>query len=730
VSGHVDPPQAVPLDRLLRPRSVALVGVSSEPGSIGGAVLANLERFGYRGDIHLVSRSAREIGGRRCAGATDEFPEGIDVAVLAVPRAATAEALAACARRKVGAAIAFAAGFAEVGGAGKTEQDALAGIARDSGIALCGPNCMGIVNFVDGVSLTFEPVAPQPLAAERAVGLVAQSGAMASIMRLALSAKGIGISYTVSTGNEAALGVEDFIAFLLDDARTSVIALFAEQFRRPRLFLALAAKARERGKPIVLMHPGRSVRAHAASRSHTGALAGDHAVIAALVRHEAVILVDTIEELIDTAEMLARFPRPPTRGAAILTNSGAFKGVALDFCEAIGLDLPEPAGATAAALREVLPPFAAVENPLDFTAQAIKDVALPARAAAPLLADPAYGTLMLATMIGPPQLAMQRANVLSPVLATADKPVVVVGFGDESPCPAEFADAFRGKGICFYRSPERALRAIAHVTSYGRALAARREESAVEPAAVAAPSLPSPASGGGQGSGPGGGTEFRAKAFLSALGIPVPWGALARDLAEAKKIAARIGYPVVLKAQARELAHKSDAGGVILAIADDQALATAWERLAANVRRSRPDLKLEGILVEKEAARGVEMLVGARRDPDWGPVLMVGLGGIWVETLRDVRLLAPDLDGARIVAEIGRLRGADLLTGARGAAPADIEALAAVVARLGALMRAEPAIAEIEVNPLVVYPKGRGVIALDALLVADERVAPAEIETV
>jgi len=365
----------------------------------------------------------------------------------------------------------------------------------------------------------------------------------------------------------------------------------------------------------------------------------------------------------------------------------------------------------------VLPPFAAVENPLDFTAQSIKDVALPARAAAPLLADPAYGSVMLATMIGPPHLAMQRANALAPALAAGDKPAVVVAFGDESPCPAEFVAAFRGKGICFYRSPERALRALAHVTSYGRALAAPRTASACESAAVILP---------GAGTIP----EFRAKSFLSALGIPVPQGALARDLAEAKEIAARIGYPVVLKAQARELAHKSDIGGVILAIADDTALAAAWQRLTASVRRSRPDLALEGILVESEAAPGIEMLVGARRDPDWGPVLIIGLGGIWVETLHDVRLLPPGLDVARIVAEIGRLRGANLLTGGRGAAPADIEALAAVVARVGALVRIEPTIAEIELNPLVVYPKGRGVMALDALLVADERVVPAEIETV
>ena len=289
---------AVPLTRLLRPRSVAIVGISPEPGSLGATVLANLLRVGFAGDVHLVSRTSREIDGRRCFGAIDELPEGVDVAVLALPRQAAVEAVTACVRRKIGAALVFASGFAEMDEDGRIAQETMARVAREGALALCGPNCIGFVNLTERVALTFEPLTlpppyPSPPAGEavgRAIGVVTQSGAMCSTLRLALLAKELNLSCVVSTGNESVLTTEDFLAFLIDDEATQVIVLFMEQVRDPGLFLALAARARSKGKPIVLMHPGRSVRAQASARTHTGAMAGDHAVMATLVAREAVVL--------------------------------------------------------------------------------------------------------------------------------------------------------------------------------------------------------------------------------------------------------------------------------------------------------------------------------------------------------------------------------------------------------------------------------------------------------
>jgi acetate---CoA ligase (ADP-forming) len=683
-----------------------VVGAAPEAGSLGGGVLGNLGRFGFTGTIHPVTRSHKEIDGRPCVAAIDELPMGIDVAALVVPQAAVQDAVAACARRGIGAAAIFAAGFGEVGPAGLAAQDAVVRTARAGNVALIGPNCIGYVNFADSVAVTFEPVTPLPAGAtERPmVGVVAQSGAMSSTLRIALLAKELGISCTVSTGNEADLATEDFLEFLIDDPRTRVIVLFVEQFRHPQRFLELAGRARGLGKPIVLMHPGRSARAQASARSHTGAMAGDHAVMTTLVRHQGVLLVETLEELIDTAELLTRLPAAPSKGAAVMTNSGAFKGYTLDFAETIGLPLPALSPATAEALAPVLPAFASVDNPLDVTAQAMRDPGLLGKSAGLLLADPAMGSLIVAVIPGPPRHATDKARAVAAGIANSKKPVVFAALGDEAPLPPDFISTVRGAGMPFFRSPERALRAMARATEYGQMLAARHSTDTVSVPKVALP---------GTGTLP----EYQGKAVLTKLDIAVPRGALVRDVAAAKAAARKLGYPVVIKAQSADLPHKSDVGGVIVGIKDDTALTEAWDRLHASVGRARPDLALDGVLVETMGASGLEMVIGARRDPSWGPVVMVGLGGIWIEALKDVRLLPAEISAAAAREEILKLRGAALLQGLRGAPPADIDALAALVARLGAFMRVHPQVAELDINPLVVYPQGQGVLALDVLLV-------------
>jgi acyl-CoA synthetase (NDP forming) len=691
------------IGRLLRPRSVAIVGVSPEPGHMGGSVLANLERCRFEGAIHLVSRSRKEFNGRPCVPSIDDLPHGVDVAVLVIPQTAVIDAIAALGRRGAGGAIVFASGYAEVGDAGRAEQEQLAAAAYAANVAVLGPNCIGMCSFPVGAALTFEFNVERPVESARPkIGMAAQSGAMAAIMRMAFLAKGLGVTFYISTGNEADLTIEDFLNALVDDAETEVISLFVEQIRKPQTFLAAARRARAIGKPIVLMLAGRSQRARVSARSHTGALAGDYATMTALLRHAAVNVVDTMEELVDVTDLLARF-KPPVKGPGVITNSGAVKGFALDFCDSIGFDIPRLAPATIDALKVALPAFASLDNPVDVTAQVLRDLTIWTKTAQALLADPGIGSLCIPMVAGSPKLAMDKVQALAPTIEAHGKPAVVAVLGDDFPVPPEFLAAFREKNIPVLRSPERALRALAHATAYGQALAA----APTPELSIDAPPLPR------RGTLP----EYRGKQYLAALGIPVPQGALARDVAEAKAIAQRIGYPVALKAQAAALAHKSDAGGVALGIADAGALEAAWTQMRERVAAAQPALALDGIMVEAMAAKGIEMIVGARRDPDWGPVVLAGLGGIWTEALDDVRLMPADLSAERIVAEIGRLKGARLLGGLRGAPAADIPALADTVARVGALMRARPEIREIDINPLMVYP--RGVLALDALIVTD-----------
>jgi acyl-CoA synthetase (NDP forming) len=689
------------LDRLLLPRSVAVVGVSPEPGHMGGSVFANLERCGFSGDIHLVSRSRSEINGRRCVPSIDDLPLGVDVAVLVIPQTAVIDAIAACGRRGVGAAIVFASGYAETGDAGRADQETLTAAAHAANVMMLGPNCIGMCSYTVGAALTFEfNVQRPPETAAPKIGIAAQSGAVAAVMRMAFLAKGLGVTYYISTGNEADLTVEDFLGALIDDDETSVAALFVEQVRHPQQFLALAERARARRKPIVIMHPGRSQRARTSASSHTGALAGDHAVMTALLRHAAVVVVETLEELLDTSELLARFT-PPVNGPGIVTNSGAIKGFALDFCDRLGLDIPRLGETTLDALKAALPPFASLDNPVDVTAQVLRDVTIWTRTAEALLADPAIGSLCVPMVAGSPKLAMDKVNALLPAMAAAGKPAMIAALGDDFPIPPEFIAAFRDKGIPVLRSPERALRALAHATAYGQALVS----APMNATGVDAPLLPR------RGTLP----EYEGKTYLKALGVPVPNGALARNVASAKEVASRIGYPVVLKAQSAALAHKSDAGGVALNIADAAALEAAWKQIMAQVATAQPGVTLDGMLVEAMGPRGIEMIVGAKRDPGWGPVLVVGLGGIWTEALDDVRLMPANLTREQIATEIGHLKGARLLRGLRGSQPVDVAAVADVAARVGALMHARPEISEIDINPLVAYP--HGVLALDALIV-------------
>lgn len=694
------------IERLMRPGSVAIIGASPSPGSLGGGVLANLARFGFSGTLHLVNPNRTEIDGRPCLASVEALPPGVDCAVLAIPRAGALEAVAACARRGVGGMIIYSAGFAELGGEGVALQAELARRARAAGMAIEGPNCLGMINYVDGVPLTFAPTFPAPHDVRAALGLVSQSGAMATVVRAALQARGIGLTFSISTGNEAVDGVEDFLEPLLADAQTRAVAMVVEQFRQPRRFLDLARRAREAGKPIVLLHPGRSAAARLSAETHTGAMTGDYDAMRTLVIAAGIALVETLEELIDLSELLIRCPAPPPGGTALITDSGAFRGMMLDYGAAIGLPLPPPAPETAAGLRAAMPDFVVATNPLDITAQALVDLDLYRKAMVPFLADPRYGSLVLAVILGNAATSRRKMPPIIAALAALQpaQPVIFAMMGEDAEVPQEFIDALRGLGVPFFRSPERALRALARLTEF-----------AARPAPVAAPPSAAPA----QRRLPAGTIpEYRSKTILAEAGIPVPRGQCVRTLAEAQAAAARIGFPVALKGQSAALSHKSEAGAVVLHLADAEALAAGWARLEGAVAGARPGLVLEGVLVEAMARPGVEVIIGARNDPAWGPVLLIGLGGIWAEALADRRLLPPGLSTEAIIGEFLGLKGAALLRGLRGAPPCDVAAAAAIVTRLDAVLRAAPEIAEVDLNPVVVHPEGEGALVLDAVIVA------------
>jgi acyl-CoA synthetase (NDP forming) len=688
--------------RFLRPRSVAIVGISSRPGSAGQNILQSLKLNKFAGDIHLVGRSEEPIDGRPVLKSPEELPEGVDLAVFTLPAASVRDTITACVKRKVGSAMIFAAGFAEVGE--QEMQDDIAKTARDGGLAIVGPNCLGVTNNVDGMMLHMlfarEALRFGP-GSKPGLGLVGQSGGMLGHFQRAADGRGTPMSYIISTGNEIGLESTDFIEFLADDPATSVVVVYTEQVRRPRQFLDAIRRCRAAGKPVVLMFPGRSVKSKEAAQSHTGALVGDYATMRTLVEDAGAIVATTMDEMMDLSEILVRYPKPPVKGPGILTASGAFVGLSNDMAEELGFEFPPVEPATLKIFEDTLPPYGNYGNPLDATA-GFTPTQLPGVVKA-LIDDPNIGMLFISFPINT-GLVVQNFNK---GMEGSDKPKVMVALGDTWPLAPDVMEAVRQSPAVFGRSSDRMMRAIATYTRYGRLLARTRSAAKPEPI-KGLPKL-------GKGAQP----EWLGKKVLAAAGIKVPAGDLARTADDAAAVAKRIGYPVVLKAQAAALSHKTEAGGVMLNLAEEAALRAAWDTMMKSVKRAAPDVTLDGALVEKMSPRGIELMVGAKRDPGWGTVLLLGLGGIWVEALGDVQLLPGGASEDEVREALRKLRSAKLLAGVRGAPPADTEAVVQAVMAIGRVMQTMPEVIEVDVNPLMVHAKGQGVTALDALIVTE-----------
>ncbi len=698
------------LARLLRPKSIAVVGASDKPGALGATLITNLDRAGFTGAIYPINPRRAAIGARPCLAGVDDLPPGVDVAVLAIPRQAVLDTVRALAARGVGAAIVFSAGFAEDGPEGMAEQAEIARIAATAGMVIEGPNCLGLVNHVDKIPLTFVEAFCEPPVGRRAVGVVSQSGAMAAVLGTVLIARTVPTSFSVSTGNEAGSGVEDYVDWLIDDPDTHVIAMIVEQFRAPARFLTAAARARAAGKPIVLLHPGTSHAARESAATHTGAMAGDYPLMRAKVARQGVIFAETLQELGDVAELLVRCPVLRRPDVAVLGESGAFKAMVLDQAERLGLPLAALDNDNAPALRAALPVFVPVSNPLDITAQGLSQPGIYTEVLNALINDDRVGAVVAGIIQSDPATADIKVPAILAALdrALADgaplpKPVIFAGLDEGARMPDHYIAALRARGVPWFATTERVLQALARLG------ADRGPGMTVQPEPLHLPALADEA---------GVIPEYRAKALLGPLGVAFPQGRFASSPDAAIAAADAIGYPVAMKAQASALSHKSDAGGVMLNLADADAVRAAWDRIHASVAAYDPSIALDGVLIEVMGPRGVEMIVGGRNDPEWGAVVLAGFGGVTAEILADVRLFTPDMSHDEVVADLGKLKSAALLAGWRGAPALDVAALADVIVTLARLLHGEPRLAELDLNPVMLYPVGQGAIALDALILA------------
>jgi acyl-CoA synthetase (NDP forming) len=700
------------IDRLLRPRSVAVIGASDRHGALGATLLSNLVKYEFHGDIYPVTPKRGELHGLKVYHSVDELPEGIDCAVLAIPRDFVLGTVKSLGEKGCGAVVIYSAGFSEAGEQGMKDQQELASIANAHGMIIEGPNCLGCTNYIERVPLTFVQTNMRtPPKGTRAVGIASQSGALAAVLATTLFARDGYVSTSVSTGNEAVSGVEDYVEWLVDDPDTHVIAMYVESLRRPQAFLAAARRAREAGKPIVMLHPGKSNKAQESAATHTGAMAGDYALMKAKVGREGVIFAETLEELGDIATMAVTCKALPGANMAVLGESGALRGLAFDIAEDIGLDLVDLNDDNTPAMRAILPDYVPVSNPTDITALGLSEPEIYTKVLTVLLEDPRVGSVVASIIQSDPITSKIKFPAIIKVLedGTFPKPLVFAGVDEGARVPAEYVEGLRKVGIPWFPSTERAYRAIARLADLSKRDLTDRTQPPLPIAGLDAVSGVVP--------------EYQAKSLLKPLGIAFPDSTFAATEDEAVAAAEALGYPVVMKAQAAALGHKSDAGGVILNLRSAGEVREAFGRMYGNVASYDASIHLDGVLVEKMGTMGIEMIVGAKHDLEWGPVVLAGFGGVTAEILKDVKLFTPDMGVEQVEAGLLSLKQAPLLKGWRGAPPRDVAALARLIVQVGRVMTGNPRIREIDLNPVIVHAQdGKefgGVVALDALMLVE-----------
>lgn len=694
---------AASLVPFFNPAGVVILGATQNPTKLGFVLTRNLAQCGYRGAVHFVNPGGGQYRDHPFHRRVADVPDPVDLAMLLIPAPAVPQALTECGQRGIRAVIIASGGFRETGPAGAELEEICLTIAQKYQMRLIGPNCIGLLDTHLPLDTTFLPP-PGPTPGD--VAFISHSGAICAAVTDWARGQGFGLSRLISLGNQADVCETDMLAPVAADSDTRVITLYLEGVRDGRRFVAEAAQA-ARQKPLIVLKVGRSESGRRAVASHTGALAGQESALEAAFRRAGVLRADTSEALFDWARALAWCAPPAGRGVAVLTNAGGPGITAADALEGYGLYLADLQPATQQALVAMLPPAASTRNPVDMLASATpQDYA---DALHLLLADPGVHSVLV--IVPPPLMSAAGgvARALIPLIHTGGKPVVVALMGERM--IQEAVEHFRSERIPEYRFPERAASALAVLVQRAEFLA--REETRPGPVTGVDPA-------GAQAIlnelqlQPG---EFLpqkgVQGLLAAYGIATPPAALARTAAEAVALAQGMGFPVALKIAAPDVVHKSDVGGLLLNLTSPEAVSLGFAMLLDRVQAARPGATIWGATVQKMIPAGQEVIVGCVQDPQFGPVLMFGSGGVEVEGLQDVAFALAPPTADEVDYLLAQTWAGRKLAGYRSLPPADEAAVRQVLVRLGQLAADFPALAEIEINPLRVLPAGAGAVALD-----------------
>jgi acetyltransferase len=700
------------LEPLFSPRSIALIG-ASESSSRARALFNNLREFGYGGEIFPVNPSRREFFGVKCYPSVSDIPTNVDAFIMAIPRDRVLASVEQCAAKNIPTGVIVSAGFAEASPDGKALQAELTSIAEAAKIRICGPNCFGVANIHDRVALILgtDVRHVQP----GRIGLLIQSGGLLNLLLLAAWDRGWGLSHAISCGNEAVIHVAHYAEYLVRGHRTQVVGMLAEGIKDPERFIAVAKLAAALEKPLIVLKIGKSPMGVMAAEAHTGSLVGADAAFDAVCKQYGVVRVQDLDDFIETVELFSKGKK--LRGARLgfIAPSGAECGLIADIAADAGIDMPEFTAATIERLRAVQSPFLAIRNPMNAPEQYTRKAEIFNACLDALLADDNVDVLGLRLPL--PRLredkdVVDRFGDIVRATAKSDKPVII--FSRASVSLPEYWRRLLGEHqipfLLEYRKGFRALKALLHhrqflQKSLGVLNAAARFD--VDIANIknmlrsCAQTL----------------TERQSKQVLAHYGIPVTAEFLATDAAAAVVMAKRLGFPVVLKIESPDIAHKTEAGGVAIGIKSEDEVRAAYVRIIANARAYNSKAKINGVLVQEMVRGGRELIVGMTQDPQWGPTIVVGLGGILVEVLKDIGTRVAPLSRIDAEAMLRELKGGTILGPFRGQSAADIDAVIETVLRFSQLcLDLNEEIQEIDINPLLVFEQGKGVKVVDCMM--------------
>jgi acyl-CoA synthetase (NDP forming) len=698
-----------PLDTFFSPGSIALIGASRDQEKIPGRLLSMLRKNEFPGKIYPINPNYGDIDGLKCFSSIADVGQPIDLAIVIIPARAVLGALEQCAAAGVRNAVVISSGFAEEGGDSAAMQDTIAELAKRTGMRISGPNAEGFYSEVQRVAATFSPTVdvkpnePRLIATRRRIGIVAQSGGIGFAIYHRARALGIALSYVISAGNESDLGAGEFFEYMVQDSSTDVILLFIEGIRDVEKFLAAARRAAEIGKPVIVTKVGRSGAGERAAASHTASMAGWSAAYDAVFAKYGFIVSNDLDEAVTIAAVLTTNPMPKGDRVAVLTVSGGAGIWGADTVAMQGLQVPELSEAIQAEISKLLPSYGATRNPIDVTAQGVHSGGLQKSIDLLDVSDEVDAILVVLSLSSDTRMPFKQAE-LKPVIDAQNKPVVFYSYT----LPSDFArNELAASGAVVLSGLTHAGVAMRQMVQRAKFRLAPPADASTLPLRDLSAHLKSATL-----------SESDSKSLLRDAGIALPDEILVTEKGGLDEAIARVGFPLVMKIQSRDIPHKSEVGGVRVNIATKGEVFLAYEALLGNARRHRPDAAIQGVLVGPMAKKGVEIIVGTMQDRTFGPMIMVGFGGITTELFMDVIYRPAPVSVTEACAMLTELKAAPLLNGFRGAAKTDIPALSLLISQVSVLAaRLSREVSEIEINPVLVHPEGQGVTIVDALVV-------------